>query len=275
MSGTPEGAEGVASTASQGAEGGGEAPYEMPTPPDHVVEAARLAPDHWFGLIDPTWSGQGEPPEWAMIGSWRSDEHGEIVEWQENEDYRPSPRALGWADPTDPVDAAIQLATTDYGPPEDIARALAVQEIAVFMAPGGALLSAVAPDDETPVVPVFTSPQHLQTAGRLSFRPMKAPELLNLVPEGHLLFLNPSGPVSMTLELGPLREAVEAAGVADHEDGWLGALDDLLPASVAADDTAASSDEDGPGRAAVPSAPVAPPRDGSAAAADVARGDFL
>lgn len=265
----------MASTASEGAEGEEEAPYEMPTPPDHVVEAARLAPDHWFGLIDPTWSGQGEPPEWAMIGSWRSDEHGEIVEWQENEGYRPSPRALGWADPTDPVDAAIQLATTEYGPPEDIARALAAQEIAVFMAPGGALLSAVAPDDETPVVPVFTSPQHLQTAGRLSFRPMRAPELLDRMPEGHLLLLNPSGPVSMTLEPGPLREAVEAAGDADHEDGWLGALDDLLPAPMAADDTPAARGADGPGGAAVPSAPVAPDFDGSTAAADVERGDFL
>jgi hypothetical protein len=82
----------------------------------------------------------------------------------------------------------------------------------------------------------------------------------------------------MTLELGPLREAVEAAGVADHEDSWLGALDDLLPAPAAAEDTAAPADDDGPGGpggVAVPSAPVAAPRDSSAAAADVERGDFL
>jgi hypothetical protein len=259
-----------------GAEGTEDAELEMPPPPEHVIEAARLAPDHWFGMIDPTWSGAGDPPDWARVGSWLSDANGEIVGWQDNENYRPSPRALGWPDPTDPVDAAVYLATTGYGPAEDITRALADAEIAVFVAPGGAPLCAVAPDDETPVVPVFTSPQYLQAAGRLSYQALKAAELLDRIPEGHLLFLNPSGPVSMTLELGPLREAIEGvaeagagageagAGVAEagagaveasevgevgeaaaeagegSEAGWLGALDDLLPAPPSAESGASA-----------------------------------
>ncbi|GAA1909055.1 type VII secretion system-associated protein [Streptantibioticus ferralitis] len=220
---------------------------EMPPVPDHVREAARLAPDHWFGMIDPTWSGEGNPPEWAMVGQWRSDLEGEIVEWRDNEDYRPSPRALDWPDPTDPVDAAVQLAATGYGPAEDITRALAEAEVAVFVAQGGALMSAVAPDDETPVVPVFTAPEHLHAAGRLSFVALKVPELLDRLPEGHLIYLNPSGAVSMTVELEVLREAVGAAGDEDGEGGWLGALDDLLPAPAPADPgVAASSEPDGP-----------------------------
>ncbi|MFJ9907455.1 type VII secretion system-associated protein [Streptomyces sp. NPDC101152] len=204
---------------------------EMPPVPDHIREAARQAPDHWFGMIDPTWSGDGVPPEWAMVGQWRSDLDGEIVEWRDNEDYRPSPAALGWPEPTDPVDAAVQLAATGYGPAEDVTRALAKAEVAVFVAPGGGLLAAVAPDDESPIVPVFTSPEYLHAAGRLSFRSLMVPELLDQLPEGHLIYLNASGPVSMTVESDVLREAVEAASDGDGEDSWLGDLDDILPAA--------------------------------------------
>ncbi|AEW92802.1 MULTISPECIES: type VII secretion system-associated protein [Streptomycetaceae] len=202
---------------------------EMPPVPDHIREAARQAPDHWFGLVDPTWSGEGTPPEWAMVGQWRSDLDGEIVEWRDNEEYRPSPKALGWPDPTDPVDAAVQLAATGYGPAEAVTQALATAEVAVFRAPGGGLLCAVAPDDETPIVPVFSSPEHLHAAGRLSFTPIQATDLLDQLPEGHLIYLNASGPVSMTVEPDVLREAVSAAADADGENSWLGDLSGILP----------------------------------------------
>ncbi|MEU8718380.1 type VII secretion system-associated protein [Streptomyces sp. NPDC048663] len=201
---------------------------DIPPVPDHIREAARQAPDHWLGLIDPTWSGEGTPPNWALVGQWRSDLDGEIVEWLDNEEYQPSPKAMGWPDPTDPVDDAVQLAATGYGLAETVTHTLATAEVAVFLAPGGGLLSAVAPDDETPIVPVFTSPDHLHSAGRLSFRPMNIPELLDQLPEGHLIYLNPSGPVSMTVETGPLREAVEAAARMEGENSWYGSLDGLL-----------------------------------------------
>ncbi|MFJ9409141.1 type VII secretion system-associated protein [Streptomyces sp. NPDC101393] len=213
----------------------------MPPVPDHVREAARSAPEHWLGLIDPTWSGDGPPPVWALVGQWRSDLEGEVVEWRENEDYRPSPAALGWPDPKDPVDAALQLAATGYGPADAVTRELAGAEVAVFIAPGGALLSAMAPDDETAIVPVFTSPDYLHVAGRLSFQTVRAAELLDRLPEDHVVYLNASGPVSMTVEPGSLREAVEAAAAVNEEDDWLGALDDILPAARPAQ-PAASSD---------------------------------
>ncbi|MFH8982053.1 type VII secretion system-associated protein [Streptomyces varsoviensis] len=215
--------------ASAGAVDGASADGGMPPVPDHVREAARSAPDHWFGMIDPAWSGAGAPPVWAMAGEWRSDSRGEVVEWRDNEQYRPSPVALGWAGPTDPVDAALQLAATGYGRADAVTRELASAEVAVFVAPGGGLLSAVSPDDESAVVPVFTSPDHLHNAGRLSFQTLRAAELLDRLPEDHVIYLNASGPVSMTVEPGMLREAVEAVGTVNEEDGWLGALDDILP----------------------------------------------
>ncbi|MEU6083021.1 type VII secretion system-associated protein [Streptomyces sp. NPDC047108] len=193
------------------AESGSDDAEGMPPVPEHIREAARQAPGHWFAMADPTWSGEGAPPEWALVGRWRSDEHGEIVEWRDNEEYRPSPSALGWPEPVDPVDAAVQLAATGYGPTDAVARTLAMAEVAVFLAPGGGPVSAVAPDDATPVVPVFTAPEHLNAAGRLSFRTVKAAELLDQLPEGHLIYVNPSGPVSMTVEPHMLRELVSAA----------------------------------------------------------------
>ncbi|WP_329167030.1 type VII secretion system-associated protein (plasmid) [Streptomyces sp. NBC_01717] len=202
----------------------------MPPIPEEIREAGRLAPDHWLGMVDPTWNGEGAPPEWAMVGRWRSGLDGEIEEWQDNEDYRPSPRALGWPEPADEVDAAVHLAATGYGPGEDVVKTLAHHEVAVFVKPGGGPLPATTPDG-TPVVPVFTSPVYVHTAGRLAFELLKVPDLLDLVPEGHLIYLNPSGPVSMTVELDVLREEIEGHQTRDAgaDSGDDQAPDEALP----------------------------------------------
>jgi hypothetical protein len=182
----------------------------MPPVPDSIREAAKLAPDHWLGMVDPTWSGEGAPPAWAVVGQWRSGLEGEIAEWRDNEDYRPSPTALGWPEPADDVDAAVQLAATGYGPGEDVTTALAaLPELGVFVTTTGQPLVAAAPDGETPVIPVFTSPVYLHMAGRLSFELMSVHEVLDRLSEEHLLYLNMSAPVSMTVETESLREALD------------------------------------------------------------------
>ncbi|MEV5706434.1 type VII secretion system-associated protein [Actinoallomurus sp. NPDC052274] len=201
----------------------------MPPIPDSIREAARLAPDHWLGMVDPAWTGEGEPPSWAMVGRWRSSPEGEVVEWRENEDYRPSPAALGWPEPADDVDAAVQLAATGYGPGEAVPRALAaVKEVAVLVTPAGDPLAATAPDGKTPVVPVFTSPVYLHAAGRLAFELMDLWELVDSLPEEHVLYLNPSAPVSMTVETDMLLEALEETGAdaGGDEDADAGEVDD-------------------------------------------------
>nr|WP_254406261.1 type VII secretion system-associated protein [Streptomyces sp. AC627_RSS907] len=109
-------------------------PENIPEPPQDIVRAARVAPDHWFYMPDPTWVGEGIPPEWAVLGRWRSDASGEIVAWQDNENYRPSPEALGWSEPLDDLDRALQWAATGYGPQQDVAQALAaVGRLAVLL----------------------------------------------------------------------------------------------------------------------------------------------
>ncbi|MEZ0156308.1 type VII secretion system-associated protein, partial [Streptomyces griseorubens] len=87
--------------------------------PEAVRAAAREAPGHWIGVVDPEWTEERTPPEWAVLGEWRSDDDGDVGTYRANPAYRPSARALGWPEPTDPVDAAAQRAATGYGPVEE------------------------------------------------------------------------------------------------------------------------------------------------------------
>lgn len=219
------------STEKAGADG------ELLSVPDEIREAGRRAPDHWLGVVDPMWSGEGEPPEWVMVGRWRSGLDGEIEEWKDNPDYRPSPGALGWPAPTDEVDRAVQLAVTGYGPGEAVTEALLGREVAVLTSPEGGPLCAVTPDG-TPVVPLFTSPVFLHTAGRLAFELTTVADLVPQIPDGHALYLNPSGPVSMTLDLDAVRDAMRDA----VRDGLPGSPVPIVSGDAAAAVPVASGD---------------------------------
>ncbi|GAA2328133.1 hypothetical protein GCM10010246_07980 [Streptomyces cuspidosporus] len=190
---------------------------EAPEPPEEFVKAAKLAPNHWLYLTDPAWQGEGPPPDWAVVGQWRSDDDGEIVEWQDNESYQPSPEALGWPEPEDDVDAAIQLATTGYGPAEAVTAALAKAEVAVLVTANGEPVSASAPDGGA-VVPIYTSPRYLHAAGRLGFERVRVPALLERLPEGHSLCINSSAPVSMVMTTDGLADIMNAAAEAPAEE---------------------------------------------------------
>ncbi|TSB21203.1 type VII secretion system-associated protein [Streptomyces sp. NBC_01525] len=180
----------------------------MPEPPPEVIEAAREAPDHWLAMVDLTWSGQGPPPLWAVIGQWRSGPTGEIEDWRDNPEYRPSPQMLDWSEPTDAVDQAVQLAATGYGPVPEVARTLAAAEVSYLVTAAGAPLPAASPEG-TPVVPVYTSEDHLEPVGRLLVDRRPVAELLERLPAGHALYVNPTGAVSMLVEPDAVRAAVE------------------------------------------------------------------
>ncbi|MFB7054886.1 type VII secretion system-associated protein [Streptomyces vinaceus] len=175
---------------------------------DEVREAARLAPDHWLGVVDPGWRGQDPPPRWALVGEWRSTPGGEVAEWRPNEEYRPSPAALGWPGATDPVDEAVQRAVTGYGPLEEAVRALAVAEVHVLTAPDGEPLRVAGPDG-VPAVPVFTALPHQPFAGILAHRSLPAAELARALAAADILIaLNPAGPARLTV---PAAEVAAAA----------------------------------------------------------------
>ncbi|MFE6739582.1 type VII secretion system-associated protein [Streptomyces tubercidicus] len=187
---------------------------EMPEPPPEVIEAARTAPDHWLAMVDLTWQGEGPPPLWALIGQWRSGPTGEIEEWRDNPEYRPSPQMLDWSEPTDAVDCALQLAATGYGPGKDVSEALARAEVSVLVTATGSPLAAASPEG-TPVIPVYTSQSYLESVGRLLYDRRPVAELVEQLPPGHALYLNPTGPVSMLVDTEELRAAL--AGVSGSE----------------------------------------------------------
>ncbi|MFJ5227494.1 type VII secretion system-associated protein [Streptomyces sp. NPDC088400] len=181
----------------------------MPEPPQEVIEAARLLPDQWVSVPDPAWSGDGVPPDWAVPGRWRTDSTGEITQWADNEDYRPSPDALGWPTPTDPVESAIQLAVTGYGPAEEVLRTLAAAKVAVLTGPDGEPL-AVRSSEGGPVIPVFTSPAYYRVVGAFAARLVPVADLVGQLPDGHSLYVNPTGPAGMVMETEALVEEIGA-----------------------------------------------------------------
>ncbi|UZI31509.1 type VII secretion system-associated protein [Streptomyces sp. VB1] len=180
-----------------------------PGPPPEVVEAARGLPDRWLSVPDAEWSGQGAPPDWAVPGRWRTDAAGTIVAWEDNEDYRPSPAALGWPRATDPVDSAVQRAVTGYGPAIEVLRTLAASKVAVLIDPdGGPTVLRSAQGD--PVVPVFTSPAHLRALGSFAARLTPVADVVTGLSEGHSLYVNPTGPAGMIMETEALAEEIAA-----------------------------------------------------------------
>jgi hypothetical protein len=176
--------------------------------PDQVRSAARLAPGQWIGLVDPAWQGEGPPPSWAVIGQWRAGADGEIEEFAPNEEYRPSPVAHAWPAPTDPVDAAVQLSATGYGPPEEVYRALASTRVAVLLDEYGTIGGVELPDGGLAVA-VFSARSWLVAAGRPDHAVLGPGELMDLLPAGHVIVVNPGAPAAVRLEPGLLWETLE------------------------------------------------------------------
>ncbi|MFB7293911.1 type VII secretion system-associated protein [Actinacidiphila glaucinigra] len=175
--------------------------------PEDVREAAKILPNHWLGLVDPLWDADQAPPMWAVVGHWRSGHDGEVAEWTDNPDYRPSPAMLNWDEPTDFLDAAVQLAVSGYGPVEEVARLLASAEVAVLVDAADSPVTASAPDG-TAVVPVFTSGPHVAKMGAFRYQVIPAAQLVARIPEGHRLYLNPTGPVGFAVDMDALLRAI-------------------------------------------------------------------
>ncbi|WP_098011801.1 type VII secretion system-associated protein [Streptomyces sp. sk226] len=214
----PSGVQGGPSAVLRGAPGFRE-------PPEDYVEAARAAPDHWLSVIDRHWSGdEDEPaPAWAVLGRWRSDADGEIVEWEENTAYRPSPDAHGWAPPVSPVDAAVQLVATGYASEDLFALMVADAEVAVCLDDAGALAVTDA-QDGTEAVPVFPASPELDQNRLPPHELMLVPDLLGRLPEGkEVLVLSSSAPVGQLVTASALlaaRAELEEFARLEEADAW-------------------------------------------------------
>jgi hypothetical protein len=178
-------------------------------PPQDIVRAARIRPGAWLRKVDPAWRSDNPPPRWAIVGRWRSGSTGEIEEWEANPEYRPSPQALGLPEPTDPVDTAVQLASTGYGAVEEVARRLVGTDVAVPVDASG-IPRATPGEDGTPVLTVYTSASQIEAAGHTSYDLWPVAPLLEHLPENGRLRLNPTAAVTMLVEPETLRAALAA-----------------------------------------------------------------
>ncbi|MFD6275210.1 type VII secretion system-associated protein [Streptomyces sp. NPDC060209] len=185
---------------------------DLPEIPEAVRAAALQAPGHWIGVADPEWAEERTPPEWAVLGEWRSDDKGSVGEYRANPEYRPSARMLGWPEPTDPVDAAAQRAATGYGTVEAALAALADADITVVRGPDGGPLTA-AGRDGTPVVLLFTSPAHEFMSTALHHDTLPAGELArSLSDPGTLLMVNAGAAAPLLVPADSLLAPARAVG---------------------------------------------------------------
>ncbi|WP_241193151.1 type VII secretion system-associated protein [Streptomyces sp. ADI98-10] len=188
--------------------------------PDAVKDAARRAPGHWVGIVDPEWAEERTPPQWAVLGEWRSDEDGGVGEYRANPAYRPSARVLGWPEPTDPVDAAAQRAATGYGSVEAALEALADAEVTVVRGPDGGPLTA-AGRDGAPVMLLFTSPTHAFMSSALHHDSFPARELArSLTASDALLMVNAGAAAPLLVPAESLLGPVSGTGDHSSAEPW-------------------------------------------------------
>lgn len=171
-------------------------PQDPPLPPP------PYAPGTWLYSIDPMYDPKGTVPPFAVIGAWPVDGGGSPGAFQRNPDYRPSPVSLGLARPTDPVDAAVQLAATGHGPEEAVAEALA--GATVYVPDEGTADVAVYEDAEGRFVPVLTHPGHAP-ADVPGLRAVNGAELARVLPDDLVFKVNPGGPVSVRVPVSDVR----------------------------------------------------------------------
>ncbi|MEU9994534.1 type VII secretion system-associated protein [Streptomyces sp. NPDC050848] len=197
--------------------------------PEELVKMGKLAPDHIIRIVDPAWRGEeDEPPDWAVGGAWRTDSEGNIVAGEINEEYRPTPRALGWPEPLDALDAAVQLSATGHGDEDVVARELAAAHLLVFVDENGAPAVVTAPDG-TDVVSVSTAGVDVDGTTHPHTR-MDLPELLDRTAERYdVYFLSPTAPVSVIVEVETLLDAL--AGMRVRGEEGAGAQSDEVEAA--------------------------------------------
>ncbi|MDX3127087.1 type VII secretion system-associated protein [Streptomyces scabiei] len=168
----------------------------IPPVTDEMRAQAAAQPDGWVYAIDAYFDPNGEVPPYGVVGAWKVDSRGRLTgEFTHNPNYRPSPRTLGMAEPTDDVDAAIQLAAAGYGSEADLKRALL--DAVVWVTRDAQYVSPVA---------LHTSPAQAANSARELHRTAFG-ELLAHLPEGAVLRLNPGGSASVDIPVADLRSA--------------------------------------------------------------------
>ncbi|GAA0389145.1 hypothetical protein GCM10009541_35250 [Micromonospora gifhornensis] len=169
--------------------------------PEEIRQRARQVPGTWIYAIDPRFDADGAVPPYAIAGAWEVDEHGAVVGFQGNPHFRPP------AEPTDPVDLAMQTAATGRGSGADLFDTLIVSTVYLPVGLDGELVAYQDANGE--YVAVFTDPRQA-TATVAQLLPVEFADLVRQLPPNTALWLNPNTDVSLVASSSDLLAAMEA-----------------------------------------------------------------
>jgi hypothetical protein len=186
---------------------GSTAPFPAIT--DDMRESALHNPNSWLYVIDPAFDPNTEVPPWGIVGAYPVDAYGQIESrFAANDTYRPSPRALGWPEPTTQLERMIQLAKAGHRPAHDLPAAVLDATLLTYQSlesrhAGAGLLAF--PDHYTGrlVVPACTSVDHVP-ADWPAWRSVRGSDLLDALGECPLA-INADGPISAIIPAELLR----------------------------------------------------------------------
>lgn len=178
--------------------------FQGSVPPltDELRQTAHNNPGSWLYAVDPAVDPEGDVPPYALIGAWQVDDQGEVAdEFTHNQDYRPSPQALGLDRPTDPVDAALQRAATGYGHEEDALVLLLDAELILYAREAGGLYT-VSNSEGRRTIQVYTAAEHLPSEWS-AWQTVRGNALAAL-RSGYDLHVNPGAQVSVRVPVEDL-----------------------------------------------------------------------
>ena len=166
-----------------------------PVPPitDEMREHARVQPDSWLYVLDPTADPDGAVPPELVVGAFPVDSSGVLGEdFEHNPLYVPG----GAPAPTDPLDAALQELTAGRGSREAVLALLRTAELLLHDGPDDGFVVVATPVGRD-VVQAWTAPEH---AGQVSgLVPRRGRELARSLPPGVDLQLNPGSTAGVTV----------------------------------------------------------------------------
>lgn len=160
---------------------------------------ARANPNSWLYVIDEAFDPNGSVPSWAVVGAYPVNADGEIVDdFHANDQYRPSPQALGLPEPASESEHLLQLVYTRHRPFSDLVLAVVDAELFVYAYTSAQRTLVGFHDlDGDVYVPAYTS-RSLAPRDWPHARPVRGGDLVELLG-GNPLALNPDDAITTTI----------------------------------------------------------------------------
>ncbi|MEU4585778.1 type VII secretion system-associated protein [Kitasatospora aureofaciens] len=177
-----------------------------PTLTSAIRAEARKRPGQWLYSVDPGFDPNGEVPPQGIVGAWRIDPTGDVVEFVHNPNYMPSPMALGLTPPTNELESKLQLTATGYYSEKRFAAELLAVDLFVYTGSTWKGPATVPGEGGRRAIDGCTSLEHIPQNWPGAV-PMPV-RLLTEIPGLIDLRINPGSRVSVTIPIEDLREIV-------------------------------------------------------------------